>query len=454
MTIERSLRRTPPSNISGPVSAHIFDVGNTRLFLFGDEHHSFDNLCDPCGAENDCMSIVRFVRGLADEIRASDEHELDVYMEMPYVVRDGPVRRRWLAFLDETMGKDPDNVFPRSRRPSPAWWRRGLGGGGGVGGRGGRAEVVARVLGDDPKYIGIFSQLYREFRDDFYGADSESASRVRFHYCDARHEPHVARILPFIDPARFHRYVRTSDQLRDVLRAFVFSQDFPGDIRRIFGTKEAARVLDADAPKIHKVAKQFHALPEGSGVKVAARRYLEDRIEDAVEVARRDLGFDLGPHILAAAVDAAAAEAKELPYKISVAWLRRYRIAHATYYAAFFPEVIRFSTHLILMDAYLLCRMLRFSFPASASTTKRTAVIYTGDAHSEYYASFFVDYLGVSPSVCSKLGPALDRRTRSTDRCASLAPKPAPCDTLGRMPAKVAPIKTRTRTNAKSKTGI
>jgi hypothetical protein len=211
---------------------------------------------------------------------------------------------------------------------------------------------------------------------------------------------------------------------------------------------------------MHKVAKQYHMIPEGE-LKAAAKRYLEDRIEDAVSVARYDLNFDEGPHILAALAEALAASSRaehhsaevSSPKADDLAWLNRFRVAHGQYYAAFFPEVIRFSTHLILMDAYLLCRLLRFSFStdkkkkAGGESARRTAVVYAGDAHSEYYVSFFVDYLGVSPSVCSKLGPPRDRRTRTTDRCVRMTARinQSRCETLGPRPASVASIRAATR---------
>ena len=462
----RPVRDRPPALISGPVSAHVFDVGNTRLFVFGDEHFAFDNLCEPCDSRNDCKSIVRFIRGLVEDARQGGESEvLDVYMELPYVVRDGPGRRKWLKTLDEVMGRDPSRVFPSRSRASaqskrvpskPMWPFWGGSRSRTTNDNNNTDAMVARVLGDSPKYIGVFSQLYREFRDDFYredGNNDDKATRnVRFHYCDARHEEHVQRILPFIDPARFHRYVRTSDQLREVLNAFLFSRDFPAEIRRIFGTREAARLLSWDGKhsndnssiNMHKVAKQFHSLPEGP-IKAAAKRYLDDRIEDAVSVARLDLNFDEGPHILAAAAEAHASvtstekRAAMGPKAEDLAWLWRFRLAHGQYYAAFFPEVIRFSTHLLIMDAYLLCRMLRFSFPSSKDRRRRTAVVYAGDAHSEYYVSFFKDYLGVSPSVCSKLGPPPDRATRSTDRCVRMeSVRKTQCATLGSRPANIA----------------
>jgi hypothetical protein len=473
----RGLRDSPPALISGPVSAHVFDIDGTRLFIFGDEHFAYDNLCQPCDSRNDCKDIVRFIRGLVDDTKASAD-TLDVFMELPYVVRDGPGRRRWLRFLDAVMGpdgRDPKDVFPlksRALEASPKGEGRGArwpfwGGGSRVSrvskvskvseasrrseARGVTSAMVARVLGNSPKYIGVFSQLYREFRNDLYGENDKSQQqRVRFHYCDARHEVHVQRLLPYIDPVRFHRYVRTSDQLREVLRAFLFARDFPAEARRIFGTREAARVLTWDAAAsssglMHKVAKQFHALP-GGALKDAAKRYLDDRIDDAVSVARLDLNFDDGPHILAAAAEAASGGTG--PKSEDLAWLWRFRVMHGQYYAAFFPEVMRFATHLLIMDAYLLCRMLRFSFASPKAGERRTAVVYAGDAHAEYYVSFFKDYLGVKPSVCAKLGPEAGRPSRATDRCVRMASRPATCETLGPRPAAVRPVTARTRTAA------
>ena len=480
-----------PANISGPVSAHVIDLPECRIFVFGDEHFAYDNLCEPCRARDGCNDVVRFVRRAASRVRRMNRARtgsaaLDVFVELPYVVRDGPKRRRWLRLLDQIMSKDPEGVFPRRRSSSSpdspsASGKRGPGGGfrwhlprlaasaGGGGGGGNEEEedanqaMVARVLDDaSPRYIGVISQLYREFRDDFYAADAMpppdaiigDQARARFHYCDARQEVHVARLLPIIDPARFHRYVRTSDQLRDVMRAFLFAPDFEREVKRIFGTREAARLLTRRTSRgagganagmgAHKVAKQFLALPEGR-VRDAARRYLEDRLEDAVSVARLDLGFDRGPHILAASH---SAQAKKVDADDHFEWLGKFRRLHGQYYEAFFPEVIKFSTHLLLMDAYLLCRLLRFCCcaPPTRAVVDRTAIVYAGDTHAEFYVAFFVDYLGVDPAVCAKLGDRRGRDAAATNRCVDMRPAGRRCATLGAHPAAVRPISSRTRT--------
>jgi hypothetical protein len=103
------------NRISGPVSAHVFDMptGNeepTRLFVFGDAHNSFENLCAPCDAADGCVDIVEFVRLAVGDAKLRGR-ALDVFMEMPYVMRDGPSRRSWLASLDALMHRDPKGAL-------------------------------------------------------------------------------------------------------------------------------------------------------------------------------------------------------------------------------------------------------------------------------------------------------------------------------------------------------
>ena len=440
-----------PALVSGPVSAHVFQIpSGGRVFIFGDEHVGYENLCAPCGAGNDCADIVTFVRRAVDAARRDPTAKpLDVFMELPYVVKDGPERRRYVRAIDARMAHDPVVFRPKKKTDgsnnNKKTWRMWGGGGEGNAAAVDRAAMMARVLGDSPRYIGVFSQLYREFRDDFYPVDDDAAfakHNVRFHRCDARHESHVGRLLPFIDPVRFHRYVRTSDQLHEVLRAFLFARDFAGEIGRIFGTREAARVLlHMDAGRPHKVAKQFHALPEGAA-KAAVKRYLEDRLEDAVSVARSDLGFDGGPHVLAAAREAQS-KARVRPHQDHMLWLRQMRVLHGTFYEAFFPDVMRFAAQLLVMDAYLLCRLLRFG----CATPGGVSIVYAGDTHAEYYASFFKDYLGLEPTVCSKL-TSHRSLPETSDRCVRLSPPASQCTTFGRHPIAVRPIRTRTKTVA------
>jgi len=443
--------------VSGPVSAHVFDLeregkgcGRVRVYVFGDQHHRWDNLCpQPCSSSTPgdaCVDIIRFVRAAVREAEREDgvDRHLDVFLEMPYVSRAGPLRDRWLKAIDVFFSskKDPPKaeVFGRSSSASSAktssrsaasgalkkkW---GMFGGAGDDRSVWRREAVAQAIGDAPEYVGVFAHLYREFRGRLY-EEGRADTHSRFHYCDARQEPHVSRLFPVLDPVKFHKHFQTSEQLKEVLVAFLFSRDFPADVRRLCGSEVAGRLLltEALSDGMHKVAKQFHALQPGK-LKDAVKLYLNDRVEDAMRVVRDDLGFDRGAAALAAADEA----------KLSVhfQWLKEMREAKGQLYLALFPLAMTFAVHLVIMDAYLICRLARFCLQETAArkSGESVGIVYVGDTHAEYYAAFFKDYLGVQPSVCSKLHSSGDQPSR----CTSLIEAPSSsCPTFGQAPMRL-----------------
>lgn len=463
----------PPALVSGPVSAHVFDVpvvvrdndsnGRThRVFIFGDEHFRYDNMCSPCRKKDGCEDIVAFVQRLVDEPPGGS---LDVLLEMPYVVRSGPLRTRWLKRLDAVMRSDPEHFFratasvfgvPASigdERSSSSSRYKDI------------KRMMSRLLGETPKgYIGVFSQLYRRFSSMLYDDDVKSTTRrrgVRFHYCDARHEPHVELLLPSLDPANFHRHVRTLGQLRALLHAFLLAEDFHADISGVFGRDRANALVVPDAlssmggkkknKSLHKIAKQFHLIPD-AGMKLAARRYIEDRIEDALHVMEHDLGMEDGAYTVAAAAAAGEQEGSDARHGRShYSWLHELRMVHGKFYDVFFPLVMSFTVHMLLMDAYLICRMLRFVCGNAGGAT----VVYAGDAHAEHYVSFLHDYVGLRPTVCEKMRDVLPPNIASyhhgvqvpvmppsrTSRCVAMrfsqpADRTASCPTLGRNPMR------------------
>jgi hypothetical protein len=396
---KRSDSATRPRFVSGPVSVHEFVLteGGHRLIIFGDEHFSYESLCQPCDMGT-CQSVTRFIRAHVERAREAAT-SLDVFMEMPYVVPRGPQRDAMLRHLNAFMKR---NAGPEAEQ--------GL-----------LNKVVHRIVGSTPFYVGVFSQLYKEFARDIYDDAHKSAAgrqgpgSVRFHYADARTEPNVRALLPG-EADLFHKHVRTADALSYLLHAFLFGRDFESDVRQVSSSLASQLVSSAlsglpgssGRRKLHKVAKQYHRLRDGP-VKAAARAYLEERIEEAVSVMREDVHVDSGAHTLATA-DERATPSHNRP------WLSNLRKFNHDLYRTAFQLGMRLSVHVVLMDAYLLCRLLRFAMQ-TPETSNGTSIVYVGDAHAEYYVRFFKDHLGLTPLACQT------RHITSPDkkRCVDLA---------------------------------
>jgi hypothetical protein len=435
-----------PLTLSGPVSLHVFDVpaqaqaqapdggggaaaGTNRVYVLGDEHHSYQNMCRPCSSADGCQTILAFIQGAVRRARSAGT-QLDVLLELPYVVRDGPLRTEWLQTLDAYMSRDSGKRLLESED---------------------RASSKAH-------YVGMLGVLYHAFRQHLYDDDAKApgapgSNNVRFHYSDARLEPHVPLLLPFELPDAMHRRVRTAEQLRALLEAFVFSRNFPRDVAKLIGPEETRRVLvpgalsslspAPSAPAVHKIAKQFHRLPDGDA-KDAVNKYLVDRIDDAVASARDDLGFDTGAHVLAAGRKARAAlEATATGAAGDAAmplWQQNVLVAHERYYRSSYTWVMLLAVHLVLMDAYLVCRLMRFATRAPGGE----CIVYVGNAHAKYYVAFLQDYLNLTPIVCQPIQivhkPKRPSRMSSGDsnlsRCVPVLrhDRRATCPSIGRHP--------------------
>ncbi len=435
--------------ISGPVSLHAFDVpcdggsGTNRVFILGDEHRSYQNMCRPCSASEGCRTILGFVDDAVRRARDGGT-QLDVFVELPYVVRDGPLRTSWLRHIDSYMNQDSGRRLLESTD---------------------RASRKAR-------YIGMLSVLYHAYRGNLYDDDAKSAEpNIRFHYADARLEPNVGELLPF-DPAdapdRLHTQygVRTTAQLKQLLDAFLFSRNFPRDVERAAGPLAARRIVtsalssappraptsrpSASAAKnVHKIAKQFLRLPEGP-VREAVRAYVADRADDAMAAARDDLGFDEGAHVLEAGRRARAdAQAAVGAPGASPLWQQTVRLAHERFYRSFYRPVMQLAVHLVLMDAYLVARLARFCTRSEGAGGE--SIVYVGNAHAEYYVAFFTDYLGLAPVICQPIGAVPSKRLKrpsrmssgdsNLNRCLPIVrhDRRSTCPSLGSRPLSLAP---------------
>lgn len=431
------------SKVSGPVSVRAYDVpcggggssGTNRVWIMGDEHFSYQNMCKPCDAQGVCCNVVSFVDDAVARAVAAGT-QLDVLLELPYVPRGGDERvlamRRWQRLMDSD--------------------------------RGSRLRKFKDGRKSRKSYLGMLAVLYHKYGWYVYDSGkggtarrtgrkpSMAASNIRFHYADAREEPNVQAMLP-LAPDRLLRKVRTCGQIRQLLGAFLFSDDFARSVAGLGLEPADPNALSALAPGgprvAHKVAKQFLRVPQAAVG--AAREYLDDRVGDAVEVLRADLGFDLGAGVLQrgmaaarqAAADTAAGRVPHMMHGVMPMWLQRVRGLHEQFFRRSYRSVMQLAVHLLIMDAYLLCRLLRYCCRPQAAGGE--CIVYAGNTHAEYYAEFFESYLGLRPVVCRPLQQVATVRRLSRmmpwdsnlSRCADIKGPPPPhgaCQTVGRRP--------------------
>ena len=403
-----------PRRISGPVSVHAFDLPTAgggapnRLYVFGDEHFSYDHQCAACDPPG-CASIAAFIERLVDAARAGGVKSLDVYMEIPYVGR--PNRTQAVRHWDDRLRA---NAAPGRKLK----------------------DLVKRMVGESPHYIGIFSVLYRKFHSELYPAEGRharpaaGAPPVRFHYCDARAEPNVQAMFRGEGDRAAGLWLLatragTPEGLRDLLHAFLFSRDFPADAARAIGADSSSPAADALRTRIvpaalsgttHKVAKQFLSLPPGPA-RDAAERYLKERVEHVVGILR-DAGLEVASGLLRRRLQAAAgsgANPMDAPLADFLGTLRNSTLLAL---AETVGVAMYLAVQLVIMDAYLLCRMLRFSTQPGG-----VSVVYAGDSHSMYYVDFLRRYAGLLPAVCRprvRAGMARSKAEPTHERCVQL----------------------------------
>lgn len=369
--------------ISGPVSVYKFDLDDAkRIILFGDEHFSYDGLCSPCRRPS-CYDIAAYIRELANDASAKD---LDVFLEMPYVTKRGnPDRERVLRFWDDLMKSD-------------------------TGPRRGPVESIRTFLtGPSPAYVGVISALYDEFAKELYDDDAKKKAKKkggpRFHYADARQEPNVSRLFP-VDAVMSR--VGDSSAVAKLLRAFIFAKDFGSEVSRALGN-DAAREVSREALSsegAHKIATQFLRLPDNA-LKESLKSYLSERIDDVERLMKLDVGLDSKQHVL----HSPALDGGREP------WLSKLRRANRDLFLAKFSMATRLAVRVLLMDAYLICRLARF---AQQQRAGGTTIVYVGDGHAQYYVDFLQRFLQLKPSLVHNAASGDWIKRRSARRCVTL----------------------------------
>lgn len=385
------------SRVSGPVSLHVFQVNTTTpkttpnngvktppktstVYLFGDRHFSYENRCTQCTRSRGCYAIADLIERMAmDSVQKGKS--MDVFMELPFASADAKLRQQTLKHAEQLFSKG--SIL---------------------------GNALDRLVGRSPQYVGIFSDLYERFKHATYRHQGQK-SRVRFHYGDARFEANAMQLLMPLNKSRDWLQglivtLPTADKVAALLRAFVMGSSFREDVLAVLGPDypvpivESALsnldVLSADGKtrrvRVHKIAKQFHRLPER--LKPVVRRYLEDRISRVHDLLKDVVNYDDGTRLLrrdvlkgVVATSTEANLARELMQHRAQSFLQDACVALA------------YMVCVVLMDAYLLCRLLRYLFRADVEDGS-CVVVYAGDAHIESYTEFFNVYLpGTSESV-------------------------------------------------------
>ena len=406
-----NMPRSGVRQVSGPVSAHVFGLpGDGSVYIFGDQHHSVRNRCSPCRRSEGCASIIDFIE---EHVRAgaASGTPVDVFLELPYA--PSPSR----SHHDRALRSVRRQFFSEA---AAAATQRGRKGDHQEDGGDQDAQRQAR-------YVGLLGDMFSRFQDKMYGAEKMAmrnrragpgggkagggGSNVRFHYADIRWEANVRVMLDARSPHWILQHARTSTKVRALLMAFLFGTDFPGDVARICGPE--ANVIASSLSTlpgrpgvaVHKVAKQYHKLPEGHA-KSALRAYLEGRLDDIVRVLKDHVGYDS----MLGVVAAAHARKNRDQHK----WDTHVLQAHAAYALQSLSSVVRFGLRVLLMDAYLMCRMMRYASAFPGGTT----IVYVGDGHAEEYVGFLKFHLR-APQVRSS-DPAVEADV-SVRRCVRVA---------------------------------
>ena len=357
--------------ISGPASYFVFKMpeSGNEVYLFGDYHFSYDNQCADCATDERCKPIADLI-DLALAKSQSDGASLDVFMEFPYVVAEGEARSRVLSRIDRVFRKDNrENV----------------------------KSVISKIFGKSPEYIGIFSVLYKRFADKFYSHSNTNGTNARFHYADARFEFNVKQFLSPVNDrwiVMFHKRVPDVKTFRRVLEVFVlghYKGTFQDEMGAIFGSDIAVFERSLTSKKrggkrtLHKISKQVSKLPREIREKVET--YVHEKLDAICDILEEDLRYEDGVRLLTS--DPEAMDLRDG----TLTFIRASRLINYTGIFTVFMELI---VQTIMMDVYLLARMLLYASKGIQGTT----IVYAGDYHIGVYADFMARHMKLKPAAC------------------------------------------------------
>ena len=400
-------------SISGPVSCHVFRVpipsgkrDYVTLYLMGDEHMSYENMCEACSREKGCYPIDDFIEQAAESAE-KNKWELDVFMEMPFYSKQDPEKTEMLQTWDTLLRQDSDPLTAVE-------------------------NFMRKLVGRSPRYIGIFSRLYRKFSDKLYHASSRARKSkvVRFHQGDARHEFFVRTMFCVDKKKKFdsnqikcltnlHVHLDTIEKFKSFMMAFLVDKNFEKSITKLFGKNVSIpeKLLTTFSNsgngvfKCHKIAKQFHKLPEY--IRPVVMAYIEERVDTLLSVMQEHFDYEANAASvkkLEASKEGDTKKNEAGEFDDLFAMFRKLRLY------AYFQQIkffIYLPLHTVFMDVYMLCRMLYFM--TTKHSGKEGAVIaYAGDAHIRVYVRFFKKYMKLRPVFCKALSA---NRQQETSRC-------------------------------------
>jgi hypothetical protein len=165
---------------------------------------------------------------------------------------------------------------------------------------------------------------------------------------------------------------------------------------------------------MHRIAKQFHKLPPN--LREPVKSYLDDRLSDVERVLREEYDYDNMVRIAADMSyrlwekEQSEDSSNNNDLKVSTRFMEKYvenvRLGRWVSLLPIFEDIWNLFSRVILMDAYLLCRLLYQTFVGSrghqnnkeekgAKTRGSNVVVYAGDGHIELLSVFFSKYLKI-----------------------------------------------------------
>lgn len=192
------------------------------------------------------------------------------------------------------------------------------------------------------RQAGVLGILFDRFKDDLYAI--KKPSRGRIHFADVRSEPSRSGL-----PTHSADFIRQAPTLAHV-KAFLLNIMF-GD-----NTKYPT-----------KVNKQFHKLK--NVYKDCLRSYLNERLESLLEYMRIKLQYN-----------------HQVQTNSNVSW---------------FSRIYLLGVRVLVMDAYLLARMIYYTFqkPLSSKPDNQRIVLYSGSAHTAAVVTFMLYYMPSSLEI-------------------------------------------------------
>jgi len=414
---------------------HFPGRSKNRIILIGEDHVASD-------ASRDCPRLLSCSGGFSAATKRSTctvsqlvnevldtQQVVDVFTEVPCVpgrYLDGLSNfadakknvvtcRRWCDDGERKRGKKRKtsdgaipSFFKSVLRHIVSWircvtWRSKKG-------RGGPAETESGSEGDDGGGEGRSSieehrELFERFGHDFYATndvkrrDSPTVQH-RFHAVDVRWDPHVLRILmmptstysnerlSFLWLVSFMHRVPTVKSFTSLIRCFLKSESFPSDLAEILGEERARNLVVPGAlvdGVCHPIAHQYLKLSQEMRTIVAS--HVERRISEIEKTLREDVDYDTLALAFGEGTErhSLIRTSSDAAYEASLKDdIRRVKY---TAMISSLEIVVRMWMPVLLMDAYAMCRVMRYVFREQREEGTVVLVV-VGQVHADHMDRF------------------------------------------------------------------